>query len=98
MEDQLHLSALMQAHWADNQVSSTISFHKDEDVAGALKRYETKLKGISFLPWGDGGYKQMPYETITKEEYEKRKQSITKVDMKEDAIQERYCDGELCWF
>ena len=69
----------MQAHWADNQVSSTVSFHKDENIAEALTRYETKLKGISFLPRSDSNYKQMPYETISKEEFEKRKQKISRV-------------------
>jgi len=30
-----------------------------------------EMSGVSFLPYDGGTYRQAPYETITKEEYEK---------------------------
>ena len=76
MWEQLALAAFMQRHWADNQVSCTVTF--DPELEGpaipfALDYYQYQLKGISFLPrLEEGAYPQMPYETITKEEYERR--------------------------
>ena len=34
------------------------------------KQFDTELKAVSFLPLSEHGYKQAPYEEITKEEYE----------------------------
>lgn len=74
MWEQLELAAFLQHYYADNQVSCTVTFNKEEGkhIAAALNTYQYRLKGISFLPRFEGGsaYPQMPYEKITKEKYE----------------------------
>ena len=61
-------------HWADNQVSITVTFKKEEtqDIATCLEAFETSLKSVSLLPLGDDdhGYVQAPYIAISKKEYE----------------------------
>jgi len=51
IEDQMEIASIMQKHWADNQVSCTVTFDpKTETVAPMLEKYQYSLKGISFLP------------------------------------------------
>jgi len=73
MWEQLSLSAFMQRHWADNQVSATITFNPEtegKDIANALNYFQYQLKGISFLPKTKiGAFAQMPYEEIDEETY-----------------------------
>ncbi|MHA1746964.1 MAG: hypothetical protein ACTSWW_13260, partial [Promethearchaeota archaeon] len=73
--EQLANAVDYQHYWSDNQVSITVTFTEDEvkDIPYALEFIEDKLKGLSLLPLTESGYRQMPYETITKEEYESRK-------------------------
>jgi len=77
--EQMELAAQVQAYSADNQVSSTVTFSKEEakDIDKALSMYETRLKSISFLPLAEHGYEQAPYEEITAEEYESMMSTIT---------------------
>lgn len=58
--------------WADHQVSITVSLREPEWVGAAAWVYNNfdGLSGISFLPYDGGTYKQAPYQTVTKEEYE----------------------------
>jgi ribonucleoside-triphosphate reductase len=90
-----------QHYWSDNQVSITVTFGHQEskDLRYVLEYAEDKLKGISLLPIEDHGYKQAPYEEITKDEYERRVSQIKPLDFK--AIREKskgamFCDGESC--
>jgi hypothetical protein len=98
--EQLEISAQMQQYWADNQVSVTVTFRSDEakDIKYALELYETRLKGVSFLPISDHGYEQAPYETITKEQYEALVSGITPINADSLAHEEtsRFCDGDTC--
>jgi adenosylcobalamin-dependent ribonucleoside-triphosphate reductase len=75
-ERQLNLTALMQRCWSDNSVSVTIKFDREkitaERIAELLEEYQHRLKSVSMLPISRDVYPQMPYEEITKEEYEKR--------------------------
>jgi ribonucleoside-triphosphate reductase len=49
--EQLSLAALLQRHWADNQVSCTASFDPSkDDLVAALDYFQFQLKGVSFLP------------------------------------------------
>lgn len=100
MWEQLELAAAMQHYWADNAVSVTVTFNKQEaqHIAHALELYETRLKGVSFLPISESGYVQAPYETISKEEYLARKAVITelKVTGLTHDTTEAFCDGGLC--
>lgn len=101
MWEQLEIAAQIQQYWADNQVSITVSFDKETEgpqIKHALELYETRLKGVSFLPKKDHGFVQAPYIPITKEEYEKEKAKIKKLKLTGDTHEneEKYCDGETC--
>jgi hypothetical protein len=101
--EQVNLAALLQHYWADNQVSCTVNFKKEEanQIQLVLEHYQDKLKGISFLPMSDHGYEQAPYEEITKEKYE---DIIRNIDFDYDFNQadivhdkeDKFCDGEAC--
>lgn len=96
---QLELAAQMQEHWADNQVSCTIYLSEEEkdQVALALSMYETRLKGISFLPYNND-YEQQPYEPISKEQYLKLTKNLKPVDMSvaEHEVTDKFCDSDVC--
>ena len=101
MWEQLEIAAAMQAHWADNQVSATVQFDKVTEgpqIARALELYETRLKGVSFLPHGDHGYEHAPYQPISETEYLAAKAAIGVLDLSR-AVHETtdaFCDGEKC--
>lgn len=105
MWEQLSLAAFLQCYWADNQVSSTISFNPVTEglhIANALNYFQYKLKGVSFLPIDNTSYKQMPYEEITHEHYEeivskiKSSDNSIHVEDKTDGSNDRYCDNDKC--
>lgn len=98
--EQLEIAAQMQQYWADNQVSVTVTFKPSEakDIKHALELYETRLKGVSFLPLENHGYEQAPYETITAEQYESLKAGIIELDTTDaqHELTSRFCDGDTC--
>jgi hypothetical protein len=99
--EQLENMAQMQEYWSDNLVSATVTFAGEEakDIKSALELYETRLKGVSFLPRDTHGYEQAPYIPITKEQYEKEIDKInSKVRLKGDTheITELYCNNSSC--
>ncbi|MEM4182108.1 MAG: fused protease/ribonucleoside-triphosphate reductase [Candidatus Pacearchaeota archaeon] len=104
MWEQLSLASLLQEHWADNQVSCTIKFDPEKegkDIARALDFFQWKLKGVSFLPLTKAEvYPQMPYQPITKEEYNRMLERIKPLDfsrVKNDDIEiERFCNNDSC--
>jgi adenosylcobalamin-dependent ribonucleoside-triphosphate reductase len=55
MWEQLELAAFLQKHWADNQVSCTVTFkeHEKDHIVNALNYFQYRLKGISFYPKKD---------------------------------------------
>ena len=73
-----------QRHWADNQVSCTVTFDpatEGKQLPHALDLYQYQLKGVSFLPrFEAGAYSQMPYEAIDEAEYERRAQALRPLD------------------
>lgn len=102
--EQLSLSAFAQEHWSDNAVSVTVTFRKDEkkDIKPALDLFQFKLKSVSFLPKleDDTPYKQMPYEEITEERYNKIASKLSPLDFSEmlstDSQSEMYCESDVC--
>jgi ribonucleoside-triphosphate reductase len=101
--EQVALAAFMQTYWADNQVSCTVSFEPKDagEIKHVLEHFQYSLKGISFLPKVEvSKYAQMPYETISKEEYDKQIKTIKPMlfrdSTKEEAKPELYCDGDTC--
>lgn len=101
--EQLNLASFVQEHWADNSVSVTVTFKENEkeQIADALDYYQFKLKAVSFLPKLEGGaYAQMPYEEITKEQYEDMSLNLIPLDFGEmfsqESLGEKYCSNDNC--
>ena len=99
--EQAENAAAYQKYWSDNQVSITITFKKDEanQIQHVLECFEDKLKSVSFLPIKDHGYKQAPYEQISKERYEEIVSKINPLQLnetKDRAIGEKFCDSDRC--
>lgn len=87
--------------WSDNCISITVTFKPEEaeDIKHVLQFCEDKLKSISFLPIKEHGYKQAPYEEITKEQYEELVSKIKPLyldETKDRAIGEKFCDSDRC--
>jgi len=84
--EQLSLAAFMQRHWADNQVSCTVTFDpltEAKSLAPALDMFQYQLKGISFLPrLKAGAYAQMPYEEIEEETFVAKSKAIGDLNLK----------------
>lgn len=71
VKDQIERQVAVQRAWADNAVSSTISFNDSEksELAALLEKHVKDLKSISCLPRAHG-YAQPPYEEIDEGTYE----------------------------
>jgi adenosylcobalamin-dependent ribonucleoside-triphosphate reductase len=93
-------AADLQAYWADNQVSVTVTFKKEEEsqIKLCLESFEDKLKSISLLPLVEHGYVQAPYIEITKEQYEAMIQNIKPLILNFNTHEkdDNYCDGGAC--
>jgi ribonucleoside-triphosphate reductase len=99
--DQFANAADLQAYWADNQVSITVTFREDEvpSIVPCLEHFESKLKSISMLPISDHKYEQAPYIKITEEEYYELKNKITGDIATSGYVHEKedeFCDGDSC--
>ena len=98
---QLDILKMAQKHWADQSVSVTV-YYKREDIP-QLKIWVSEnlqyLKSISFLCNNDHGFKQAPKEAITRERYEKLSSKIKPIEFDDigegDMIQEE-CEGGAC--
>ena len=76
---QLELVKKMQTIWSDNAVSVTVYYKPEElnDIKNWLKdNYKNSLKSVSFLLHSEHGFKQAPYEEITKEKYDEMMKKI----------------------
>lgn len=101
MWEQLLLASDVQAHWADNQVSATVTFDKRTEgpqIERALEVFETRLKGVSFLPREDHGYDHAPYQPMTEGDYEAAVTELRPLDLSDGAheVTDAYCDGDKC--
>jgi adenosylcobalamin-dependent ribonucleoside-triphosphate reductase len=104
--EKMALAATAQRYWSDNSVSVTISFDPETEsqhVGTVLHMYDGQLKTVSFLPSGNMTYPQMPYQQITKEEYEEAQSKLFPIDFTGiydglglDAIGEAYCTTSSC--
>jgi len=74
----LRLWLLYQKHYCEHKPSVTISVKEEEwpTVGAWVWDNFDQITGVSFLPMDGGTYKQAPYETITKEEYEALKAAM----------------------
>ena len=100
MWEQLEIAAQYQYYWADNSVSVTVTFTDAEasQLKDALEMYETRLKAVSFLRYEQTGYKQAPYEPLTKKEFEEMNKKITPIQRMDTngGNGTKYCDGDGC--
>lgn len=98
--EQFANAADLQRHWADNQVSITVTFKQSEaeDIATCLSVYEDQLKSISLLPLSEHGYVQAPYIEITKEEFDKISANIKPLNLNQaqHEADDKFCDGDTC--
>jgi ribonucleoside-triphosphate reductase len=72
--EQLEWVKAMQTSWADNAVSVTVYYRKEElpDIKEWLeKNYDKGIKSVSFLLHSDHNFPLPPYEEVSEEEYEK---------------------------
>ncbi len=72
--EQLEWVKKMQTEWADNAVSVTVYYRKEElplMKEWLEKNYDNSVKSVSFLLHSDHNFALAPYEEITKEAYEK---------------------------
>jgi len=101
--EQFSIVAMLQRCWADNMVSATVYFDKEKDandVEKMLAMFIPVLKSVSMLPHAGHGYAQAPYEPITIEEYEKRRNAYQKPKFAavkgSVPVGSKFCDGESC--
>lgn len=101
--DQLELVKKLQTLWADNAVSVTVYYKKEEldEIKEWLKEnLENDVKTLSFLLHDEHGFDQAPYEEITAKQYDEmiRKlnpeilQNITSNELLSDIG----CEGGAC--
>jgi len=66
-----------------HNVSATISIKEDEwgDVGEWMWMNRHYYNGLSVLPYDGGTYKQAPFETITKKQYEEMIKNLTNIDL-----------------
>ena len=93
-------AADLQRYWADNQVSVTVTFSKEEEksIKACLEIFETQLKSISLLPLLDHSYAQAPYITISEDEYISMTQNLKPLMLKASyhEAEDKFCDGDAC--
>lgn len=113
IDEQLEIAAFFQEHWSDNGVSCTGTFDPEktspERLAELLRKYENRLKAMSFLPQSQGPssatvYAQMPYEAISQSTYDEKTKPQHQVNWSSffkkittaTPQEHRFCDGEKC--
>lgn len=103
--EKVALSALMQHHWADNQVSATFTFgaHEADQIGSILRAFDGQLKSASFLPVMDGGaYRQMPYERVEEDVFKGMRREVKPIRWSvlyksgTEAEGERFCNNDTC--
>lgn len=94
---QLEAVQMAQKYWADQSISTTV-YYKDQDIPKLqewLKNNLDSIKTVSFLKYADHGFKQIPKEKISKEQYERLSSKVKPVNL-EDVIEGDMVDGGEC--
>ena len=96
---------MLQNYWCEHKPSCTINVKEDEwlDVGAWVYKHFDSISGVSFLPYDNGSYKQAPYQSITKMEYEKNYKELyldwKELDKFEDTTRgasTMACSGDVC--
>jgi len=100
--DQLKVVKQIQTLWSDNSVSCTVYYKPEElpEIKKYLKRnYSTHHKTLSFLLHSEHGFKQAPFEEISKEQYEELVAKTTIITSVTGVVEfegESECVGGVC--
>lgn len=100
VREQIDRQVAVQRSWADNAVSSTVSFAEDEkdELAALLKQHvKFDIKSVSCLP-KKHGYAQAPYEAISEEIYA---ELVSKINHEHPLtvggdLDTMECEGDVC--
>lgn len=101
---QLEWVVRAQSIWADNNVSVTVYYRKEElpEIQEWMKKnYKNKVKSVSFLLHSDHGFNLAPYEEIDSDTYlklkSKIKSNLTFTDSSDiDLLDSLECEGGYC--
>ena len=106
--EKAHLAAMAQRYWADNMVSVTVSFDKDDEakeIEPLLRSLQGQLKSVSFLPISSSGtsYAQAPFEPIDQEDAVTYQKNMKRFNMNKlygksslEAEGEKFCTNDSC--
>lgn len=106
--DHLNDWLFLQEYWCEHKPSCTINVKEDEwlDVGAWVYKNFDAISGLSFLPYDTGSYKQAPYQSITKEVYDREYKPITldwtMLDVYEQGLDttkgasSMACSGDVC--
>lgn len=102
--DQLEWVVKAQSEWADNNVSVTVYYKKEElsEIKEWLsKNYTNRIKSVSFLLHSEHGFNLAPYEEITESMYlklsSKIKNNVSFTDsINSLSIESLECEGGAC--
>lgn len=107
--EQLELYKITMENWTDHNTSITVHVRDNEwdEVAEWLYENFDCCVGITFLPLFEETYPLLPYEAISKEEYEERIKNVKGIDIdvltkieekeyQEQEILESGCEGGVC--
>ena len=101
---QLECVVKAQTIWADNNVSVTVYYRKEElpEIQVWMKaNYKNRVKSVSFLLHSEHGFNLAPYEEVTQDAYNKLKSKINYnlnfVDTLNNlSIEDLECEGGAC--
>jgi len=99
--EQMEHAAKLQHYWADNQVSVTISYKKEDrgQIPYMLDAYQDRLKSVSFFPESHS-FAHAPWTAATEEEVKGYIAGLGPVDLNGVRVSheadDEFCDGGTC--
>jgi adenosylcobalamin-dependent ribonucleoside-triphosphate reductase len=94
----------VQRVWADNAVSITVTFNKNEisQIADCLSAFDSELKSVSLLPYSEHGYVQAPYTSAPRNEVLEYASTLKPLDFSiltnegDNAEANKFCSNDGC--
>ncbi|MCM0605450.1 MAG: hypothetical protein KA715_05120 [Xanthomonadaceae bacterium] len=79
---QLDTLLFAQKHWADQSVSVTIYYKREElsKIKNWVSKHLSEIKTVSFLAHSEHGFKQAPYESLNQKNFEILRSNIKPAD------------------